>query len=118
MKPSNILLVATRGSVLALDRTTGARLWQTPASPPWSGGFVTLLADERRVYAHTKGVVYCLDLFTGRQLWQDGLEGLGYNLASLCLPGASSAPSPAIAAELESRQSSDSSTTNSGSNSS
>ena len=100
MNASNILLLATKGSVLAFDRTTGARIWQTPASPSWNGGFVTLVADETRVYAHTKGVVYCLDLFTGRQLWQDGLAGLGYNLASLCLPGGASAPPASVIEEL------------------
>ena len=101
--------------MFAFHRASGARLWQTPASPSWNGGFVTLVADETRVYAHTQGKLACLDLFTGRLLWEDGLPGLGYNLASLCLPGSSVAPSSALAEELQrqDRSSSSSSTTSS-----
>ena len=86
--PASILLLATKGTVLAMDRATGRRLWQTPLVTGWtSGDFVSLLADETRVFAHTKGSVYCLDLATGQKLWEDGLSGLGYNLASLAFPG-------------------------------
>ena len=101
---ASILLLATKGTVLAMDRATGRRLWQTPLSTGWtSGDFVSLLADETRVFAHTKGSVYCLDLATGQKLWEDGLPGLGYNLASLAFAGGASTNAINLAEEQRRR---------------
>lgn len=98
------MLLATKGTVVAFHRATGQRLWQTVLNTGWtSGDFVSLVADERSVFAHTKGTVYCLDLATGRKLWEDGLSGLGYNLASLALPGAAQATVSSMA-EQRARQ--------------
>lgn len=93
MKATDILVLATKGTVLALHRETGQRLWETKLKSSWGGDYVSLVADERKVFAHTKGEVFCLDLFSGRMLWSDGLSGLGYNLASLALPGSPEAQS-------------------------
>ena len=97
MQPDDILLLAVKHAVLAFAKTTGARLWV--AKLPSSGmgdDFVSLLADDARVYAHTGGRVYCLDLFSGRILWQDGLTGYGYTTASLALPGGRSSALPTL----------------------
>lgn len=103
MKPSDMVLLATKGTALALHRETGQRLWEAPLKTKWGADFVSLVADERRVFAYTRGELFCLDLFTGRLLWSDNLPGLGYNLASLALPGTAQAPSSAEAAELARR---------------
>lgn len=103
MNATNILLLATKGTVLALHRETGQRLWETKLKSSWGGDFVSLVSDEHRVFAHTKGEVFCLDLFTGKTLWFDGLSGLGYNLASLALPGSPQAQL-SVSAELLARQ--------------
>jgi outer membrane protein assembly factor BamB len=88
MTADSIMLVATKCTVLAFERETGRRLWQTALKSGWtSQDFVTLVADERRVFATTKGELFCLDLFTGSMLWTDGMTGLGYGIASLALPG-------------------------------
>ncbi len=87
MNADTILLLATKGTVLAFHRETGQRLWTTTLKRGLGGDFVSLVADTRKVFAYTRGQVFCLDLFTGQILWQDGLSGLGYNLASLALPG-------------------------------
>jgi len=102
MQPDDILLLAVKHAVLAFAKTTGARLWV--AKLPASGmgdDFVSLLADEARVYAHTSGRVYCLDLFSGRILWQDGLAGYGYTTASLALPGGRSSTLPTLFASRQ-----------------
>lgn len=103
MKASDILLLATKGTVVAFERQTGQRLWATPLKNNWGGDFVSLVADERMVFAHTKGEVFGLDLFTGQLLWRDGLVGLGYNLASLALPGSAQAQT-SLTAEYLARQ--------------
>src|SRR5690349_8314163 len=87
MDPKNILLVGVRSSVLAFQKNTGARLWNVKLKSGIGGDFVTVTADDTRVYAHTSGELHCLDLQTGNILWHDGLAGLGYGVASLALPG-------------------------------
>jgi outer membrane protein assembly factor BamB len=98
MDASSIMLLATKGTVVAFHRTTGEKLWQTVLNSGWtSGDFVSLVADERSVFAHSKGTIYCLDLSTGAKQWEDGLAGLGYNLASLALPGSAQAMTAGMA---------------------
>lgn len=101
----DIILLATKCTVLAFHRETGARLWETPLKSGWtSTDFVSLVADSRRVFAHTKGEMFCLDLLSGQMLWQDGLSGFGYGLASLALPGAGTDATLANAMEMRRRQ--------------
>ncbi len=113
MNPDSILLLAIKCSVLACERETGRRLWQTALKEDWtSSDFVSLVADEKRVFATTKGELFCLDLFTGLVLWQDGLKGTGYGVVSLALPDTATASSSARAEqqarlERERRDSSD-----------
>ena len=95
---SDLVLLATKGAVLAFDRASGRRIWETRLAN-WNGGYVSLLADHARVFAHAKGKLYCLDLPTGRILWEDGLSGLGYDLASLAFPGGAMSSDPSGAAE-------------------
>ena len=88
MTADSIVLLATKCTVLAFERETGRRVWQTALKSGWTNqDFVTLVADECRVFATTKGELFCLDLFTGLLLWTDGLTGMGYGIASLALPG-------------------------------
>jgi len=92
MDPKNILLVGVKGSVLAFQKNTGERLWATRLKSSMSSDFVSVAADDARVYAHTAGELFCLDLQTGNGLWQEGLAGMGYGVASLTLPGFPAAP--------------------------
>ena len=87
VKAEDIVLIGVKQSVIAFLKTSGKRLWVADLGSGLGGGFVSLIADEARVYAHTKGELCCLDLFSGKELWRDGLVGSGYGLASLALPG-------------------------------
>ena len=89
MKAENIVLLGVKGTVLAFCRDTGDRLWSQDVDAGFAAGsgFVTLMADETRVFAHSCGELFCLDLFTGELLWHDKLAGLGYGLATIALPG-------------------------------
>ena len=103
MDPKNTLLVGLKGSVLAFEKTTGQRLWQAALKSGMGDGFVSVFADETRVYAHTHGELFCLDLATGRVLWHDGLTGLGYGIATLASPGSLAIDGFAAAAEKRRR---------------
>jgi outer membrane protein assembly factor BamB len=95
---SNIVYVGVKAHVVAIDQNDGRILWQTKLKKGVSGHrFVTLLLQDRRVYAHSYGELFCLDAETGRVLWSNPLEGLGYDLASLATGGA--VTSPLLAAE-------------------
>lgn len=94
MDPKNILVVGVKGSLTAFEKTSGRRLWSTKLK---SGDFVSVLADESRVYAHTGGEMFCLNLFSGERIWADNLPGLGYGLATLAIPGMGATTAPAAA---------------------
>jgi outer membrane protein assembly factor BamB len=66
--------------------------------------FVSLLAEQNRVFAGTKGEVFCLDAATGKLLWHDGLKGYGFGLVSLATKD-NCADMAALAAEHEREQS-------------
>ena len=112
ISPSSILLLGVKKRIIALRRETGERLWAQELPGEMLGdSFVTLVADEQRVYAHAKGELFCLDLFSGQLLWRDTLPGLGFGLAMLALPGGlGSSPPPAAQRQRQEQQSAAAST--------
>jgi outer membrane protein assembly factor BamB len=107
MAMPDLVFLGIRGSVVAMDRTSGSRTWETKLK---GSDFVTLLVDGSRVLAGTQGEVYCLDAGTGEILWQDGLKGYGYGLMSIATASGTSAPTE-LAAEHQRRQQTSSSDT-------
>jgi hypothetical protein len=93
MNSDNILLLGLKNSVTALSKPDGQVLWKTELPTTFSGDdFVTMLADDSLVFAHTEGQLHCLDLANGQLLWSNELKGYGYGIACLCFPGGPSAP--------------------------
>lgn len=98
MSPSDIIYVGTGTHVCALNRAQGKTIWRKklPTGVALSGdAFVTLLVDSGHVYAHTRGELYCLNAATGALVWRNGLDGLGYGLASLAIAGTAASPGAA-----------------------
>jgi outer membrane protein assembly factor BamB len=97
---ADFLLLGMKGSVLAIDKGTGAIVWQTKLQDGFLGlgeYFVTLVVEAGRVYAGSHGKLYCLDMQRGEVLWVNDLPGLGYGLMSLAVEGVASAPPPVLA---------------------
>src|SRR3954470_10840279 len=93
---THILYVGVRGYVTAVDKKSGETLWHTKLKTSFavSGeGFVTLLVEDGRVFAHTYGRLFCLETESGDILWENELQGLGYGIASLAVEGSSSSTS-------------------------
>ena len=105
MAISDLVFVGIRGSVLAMDINSGARVWETPLA---GGSFVTLLVEGDKIFAGAQGEIFCLDAVTGKILWHDGLKGYGFGLTSLATANGRS-DSSALAAEHTSRQQADAS---------
>jgi outer membrane protein assembly factor BamB len=74
------LYLGIRGTVVALDRASGAELWRTTLKG-W--GFVNLAQDGEFLLAATHGELFCLEAATGRIRWNNPLRGLGYGLVSI-----------------------------------
>ena len=80
MANPNLVFLGIRGSVVALDKNSGVRVWETKLK---GSNFVTLLVDGKQIFAGAQGEVFCLDEATGKILWHDGLKGYGLGLMSI-----------------------------------
>ncbi len=93
----HLIFVGFNSRVVALDRDSGAIVWQWKS--PKGSGYITLLLDEDRLIVSVMGYTYCLDPATGQQLWFNELPGLGMGVASLAsVRGGSAQNLEAIAA--------------------
>ena len=100
MANPNFVFLGIRGSVMALDKKTGVRVWETKLK---GSSFVTLLVDGSRIFAGAQGEIFCLDAATGKTLWHDGLSGYGFGLLSLAMQNSGS-DAALMAAEFVSQQ--------------
>ena len=89
MTVTNLVFVGLKGSVAALDRSTGTRVWETALK---GSDFVNLMLSENELYAATKGEIFCLDPATGQISWHNPLKGLGLGLVSIAAPGSQANP--------------------------
>ena len=99
MNPNDLIFLGLRSQVIALSKSNGEIRWSMKLPGVMGEGFVTVNSDGACVYAFTKGRIHCLDMVTGRILWTNELKGFGYGIASICVPGFSTAPDPAAYAE-------------------
>src|SRR3954462_5844139 len=94
--------IGIKGSVVALDRSSGIIVWQTelPGSM-----FVNLADDGARVFALSNGEVFCLDARDGRVLWHNKLKGFGIGFGALLVPGGTNTnPTAAMVAKAAADQ--------------
>lgn len=96
---SDILFLAFRAQVIALDRASGRILWSWRARA--GKGFVALLMDGDLLFASIHGYTYCLDPLTGRELWFNPLDGFGFGIPTLATMRGSTLESSAAAAQDE-----------------
>lgn len=83
---SNVIYLGIKGTVVALNRTTGEELWRTALK---GGDFVNVVLDDNQLYATTKGEIFCLNIKTGEPLWHNKLSGLGLGLITIATPDGS-----------------------------
>ena len=81
------IFIGMKGTVLALDRATGAEVWRTPLA---GCDFVNVVLDGGELFATSKGEIFCLDAATGQLRWANGLKGLGFGLISIATTDGSS----------------------------
>jgi len=93
MAVSSFVFAGIKGSVIALDETTGVQVWVTSLK---GSEFVNLLLSENKLYATTKGEIFCLDPGTGEVFWQNPLKGMGRGIVCVAAPGAQANVTAAI----------------------
>jgi outer membrane protein assembly factor BamB len=82
-----VVFVGLNARVAALDRHTGATVWEWRAPKPRSGYVSLLLLDERQLIASVVGYTYCLHPRTGQQQWVNELTGFGTGVTSIVALG-------------------------------
>jgi outer membrane protein assembly factor BamB len=80
MKTLDLVFIGIKGSVVALNRTTGEQVWATHLK---GMNFVNVIVEDDRVLAGCHGEIYCLDSLTGDALWHNRLKGHGIGLATI-----------------------------------
>ena len=81
MNLSDLVFTGFNKRVAALDRNTGAIVWQWKA--PSGTSYTSLLLDGDRLIVSVQGYMYALDAATGRELWANEMAGYGFGVASL-----------------------------------
>lgn len=74
------IFVGVRGTVLALDASSGTEVWRTSLK---GADFVNVTALDRQIIAATKGEVFALDPASGTVLWNNKLKGLGLGFVTV-----------------------------------
>lgn len=96
---STVVHIGIKGTVLALNRATGAIVWETNLK---GSDFVNLVLDGGDLLASTRGEVFCLNPANGRLRWNNPLRGYGWGLASFATSDAASRA--AVVAEYQRQQ--------------
>lgn len=90
---SNPLIIGSNGHVAAIDVMDGRELWrtklQTGVFSTTTRSDVSVLVQDKFVFAGSCGHLFCLDLENGSILWHNELKGMGYNDVSLAMQNVS-----------------------------
>jgi outer membrane protein assembly factor BamB len=73
--------------VVCLHQATGQEIWRTQVK---TSALVSILVSGDTVFASSSGHMYALSAANGAVKWENGLEGLGYGVATLAVDGTSS----------------------------
>jgi outer membrane protein assembly factor BamB len=80
MPQPKLIYVGVKGSVVALDSSTGVQVWTRKLK---GSQFVNVAFRAGEIFAATSGEVFCLDAQTGDVRWRNPLKGFGYGLVSM-----------------------------------
>jgi len=99
MNTSELIFIGIKGSVIALNRSTGNQVWATRLQ---SNEFVNVVLEVNNLFATTHGEIYCLNALTGKIHWHNPLKGYGWGLATIAI-STGTGNAPALIAEKNRR---------------
>jgi outer membrane protein assembly factor BamB len=82
LTPNDFLFLGTHGHVVAVNKRTGRKAWQT-SLPKTGWDMVAVVYEEDTLFCATKGRLFALDPLSGEILWKNDLKGLGSDLVFL-----------------------------------
>lgn len=84
-KKLDFIFVGIKGTVVALERTSGIEAWRMKLKVRAGAGgqVVHLHRDREFLFASTGGEVFCLRADSGTIVWHNPMKGLGLGLASM-----------------------------------
>jgi outer membrane protein assembly factor BamB len=80
MRIASLVFIGIKGTVVALDRATGQRVWATHLK---GSDFVNVVLEDGALLASCYGEIFCLAPLTGEALWHNPLKGFGTGLATI-----------------------------------
>jgi outer membrane protein assembly factor BamB len=80
MKTQSLVHVGIKGSVVALDRSTGEEVWRRALA---GSDFVNVALLDGDLFASARGELFALDPWTGEIRWHNPLKGLGRGLLTI-----------------------------------
>jgi outer membrane protein assembly factor BamB len=80
MPSSKVIYLGIKGSVIALDASSGNQIW---TSSLIGSDFVNVVLDGDNLYATTQGEIFCLNPVDGQGRWSNKLKGFGLGLCSI-----------------------------------
>lgn len=95
----NIVFIAGKGTVVAMDRYDGRVLWRwkgRAGSGFWASlvvsPFTSIVVDGDRLLVATPKCIWCLDPMTGAEVWKNEIKDFagGYPIIAASRPNASS----------------------------
>ena len=100
MRTSDLVFIGIKGSVVALNRSTGQQEWATHLK---GSNFVNVVLQDEAVLASCYGEIFCLDPLTGNALWHNPLKGFGMGLATIATEQNPGSGNPPVLAEKRRR---------------
>ena len=100
MKTSESIFVGIKGSVIALNRSTGMQEWATHLK---GQDFVNVVLQDDAVLASCCCEIFCLDALNGAGLWHNPLKGFGSGLATMATDSSPFGASTTVLAEKRRR---------------
>ena len=88
MPSSKVVYVGIKGTVLALNSSSGEQLWATHLK---GSDFVHVVLDGDNLYATTQGEIFCMNPEDGTARWANELRGMGFGLAGIATESAPNA---------------------------
>lgn len=107
MHPNPFLYVGFNRRVAALDRATGAIIWQWKA--PKGHRYVTVHLDGDLLIIAVDGYMYGLDPHSGEERWFNPMSGFGMGVTSIATSSGSTANLSAMAVHRQAKNHSESS---------
>lgn len=91
MRKRNTLYILSNARVAAIDKKTGAIVWEVKLKEYVGGSLAhaigQIMYEDEKLYVGCNGILLCLSAKDGAFIWKNELKGWGYNFISMANTG-------------------------------